>query len=555
MKYAFTIILFCICAIIVRAQDAGALPYTSGSPDAQPEIAIEALNRALAENPDSEELLKVRADAYETLKQYDKAVADYKRLTQMDPDEENFWYLLGRNQYKNGQLPDALKSLHHATRLNTKFLPAFHAKIQILLDLHQDEAALKVSDSTLRFGETAMTYFLQGEVNRRMKSLQKAEWAYQSATKIDKGFIEAYIAIAEINASTGKARETLEAAEAALGIDPDSHEALIARSRGFALLKNYTDAIDDVTEAIKLDPENINAHYWRGNYYRDSNKPKEAIKDFEMALKFQPDNWQAIAGRADAFAKTGDKKTAWEAYQKLLDTANNYTEKETIIQLANQQIFELNREDRAPILALTDPKPENFMIQIPDDRSSATIRGKVTDESPIRSLTINGINVPVTLTGTDYEFATVVNLGNLKEIQMEVSDVYNNTTHVTYRLDRTETGKPQIELFTPKSSDKGVIILADNSTTLYVEGKVTDESAIASIVVDGKVVDFEQDGENPIFSAIVNISNKTRFQIIATDRFGNVSEQTYILEKLTTATTGTQSDVPEGFPAVEPASQ
>jgi len=552
MKYACVILFLCICTVFVRAQDVDAILHTADSLSAQPEIAVEILNRALVENPDSEELLKVRADAYENLKLYDKAVADYSRLTEMEPDEENLWYVLGRNQYKNGQLADALKSLNRATQLNPKYLPAFHTKTQVLLDLHQDEDASKVISSALNIGGTAMTFFLQGEVYRRQKAWQKAEWAYQEATKIDKGFIDAYIALAEIAVNTNKARETLEAAEAALGIDPDSQEALIARSRGFALFKNYTDAIDDVAEAIKLNPNNINAYYWRGTYYRDTNKPKEAIRDFEMVLKFQPDNWQAIAERADAFAKTGDKNTALEGYQKLLAIATNYSEKETITQLANRQIFELNREDRAPVLTLIDPKPENFIIQVPDDHPSITVKGKITDESPIRALTVNGQNVPVTLVGSDYEFATVVNLDNVQEMQLEASDVYDNTAKIAYQLVRTEIGKPQIELITPKPSETGVITLVDHSATLSVEGRVTDESAIVSIVVDGRTVDFEHEGINPFFSTIVDINNKTRFLITATDRFGNTTEKTYTVEKLTTAISGTNA--PEENPTVEPAS-
>ena len=532
MKRAGIIVLFWVCAIVVRGQDVSAILHVADSLSAQPDKAMEIINRALDEYPDSEELLKVRADAYENLKQYDKAVADYTRLTQIDPDDEVLWYALGRNQYMNGQLTDAMKSLHRATGINPKYLPAFHTKIQILLDLHQYDAALKVSDSTLNIGATARTYFLQGEVNSRLKLWQKAEWAYQGATKIDKGFIEAYIALANIAANTNKATEALEAADAALGIDPDSKEALIASSRGFALSKNYIYAIDIVSDVIRMDPGNVDAHYWRGTYYRDSNKPQEAIKDFEFVLKFQPDNWNAIAERADAYAKTGDKKTAMDGYLKLLDIAANYPEKETITQFANRQIFELNRENRAPTLVLVDPKPENFDISVPNNLSSITIKGKITDESPIQSLTVNGQKVPVTPVGSDFEFAAVVQLANVREIKMEVSDLYNNTTKVAYQLLLTETGKPQIALFTPKPSENGVITLSDNGTTLYIEGKVTDESAIASILVDGKAVDFDHEASNPGFTAIIDISNKTRFSITATDRFGNTTEQTYTLQKL-----------------------
>ena len=436
MKFAGAVFLFFLCAVITRAQDIDAVLNMADSLAVNPEIAVEILNRALADNPDSEELLKVRAEAYENLKLYDKAIADYRKLTQLDPDEESFWYLLGRNQYHNGQFQDALKSLHRATRLNSQYLPAYHAKIQALLQLNQNDAALRVSDSTLNIGETATTYFLQGEVYSRLKLWQRAEWAYHSAVKIDRGHIDAYIALANVTATTNKARETLEAAESALGVNPGSIEALIVRSRGFALLKNYTEAIEDVTYVIELDPNNIDALYWRGIYYKDANRSMEAIRDFEQALKLQPDYWLAIVGRADVYAKMGNKDNALEGYQILLDIAEEHPEKETITQIAHRQIFELNREENPPILELTEPTHENFVISVPDDLPSIVIKGKITEESAIRSLIVNGQNTPVTRVGNDFEFAAVVNLENVQEVQIEVSDVYNNAVKVVYRLER-----------------------------------------------------------------------------------------------------------------------
>jgi len=446
MKRTCIIVLLYICAVAARGQDVDSILQIANSLSDQPDKAVEILSRALADHPDSDELLKVRAETYENLQQYDKAVADYMRLTQLEPEEENLWFRLGRNQYMNRQLPNAMESLNRATMLNSKHLPAYHIKIQILLDLHQYDAALKMSDYTLSIAETAMTYFFQGEVYRKMKIWLKAQWAYQGATKIDKGFIEAYIALADIAINTNKVREALEAAETALRIDPDSKEALIARSRGFALSNNFTDAIDDVSEVIRVDPDNVDAHYWRGTYYRDTNRPKEAIKDFDFVLKLQPDNWQVIGERADVYAKSDDKKTALEGYQNLLTIANNHPEKETITKFANQQIFELYREDRAPELTLIDPKPNGFDILIPDNMRSITIKGKITDESPIQLLTVNGQIIPVTPVDSDFEFAVVVNLENVQEIFIEVFDIYNNVSQVSYRLVIIESEKSQIVL-------------------------------------------------------------------------------------------------------------
>ena len=532
MKRVGIVILLCICAIVAQAQDIEALLYEDELLHEQPEMALGILNRALEENPDSEELLKVRAEVYEIMQQYERAIADYLRLTQMSPDDERHWYLLGRNQFNNGQLQDAMRSLNRATRLNSIFLPAFHTKIRILLQLGQNEAALRVSDTTLNIAATATNYFLQGEVQSRLRAWRQAEWAYQSATRIDRGYIEAYIALANIAVITNKPIEALEAAEMALGIDPDSQEALIARSRGFALLRDYFNAIEDVSYVIEINPDNIEARFWRGTFYMEANRPQEAIGDFEHLLKLQPNHWEAIAGRADSYAKIGNRAVALEGYQKLLTIAENFPERDAIIQFANRQIFELNRENRAPVLTLTDPVPENFDLFVPDNLQSITIRGTIIDESPIKSLTINDQNVPVTQIGNDFEFIAIVALANVQEIRIVVSDVYDNITNDAFNLIRTETVAPEISLFTPRPSENGVITLTDNETSLYIEGRITDESPIVSILVDGRAVDFNQNETNPAFSTIMDISDKTRFTITATDIYGNTAERVYIIEKL-----------------------
>ena len=68
MKRVGKIFLFCTCAIIAQAQD---MLNIADLLHDRPETAIEILNRELEENPDSEELLKMRAEGYEIMKQHD----------------------------------------------------------------------------------------------------------------------------------------------------------------------------------------------------------------------------------------------------------------------------------------------------------------------------------------------------------------------------------------------------------------------------------------------------------------------------------------------------
>jgi tetratricopeptide (TPR) repeat protein len=110
LKHIGGVILLCVCAIAVQGQGIDDMFHDTEALHEQPEMAMEIINRALEENPNSEELLKVRAEVYTILHQYERAIADYMRLTQLSPDEERHWYLLGQNQFFNGQLQVATRS-------------------------------------------------------------------------------------------------------------------------------------------------------------------------------------------------------------------------------------------------------------------------------------------------------------------------------------------------------------------------------------------------------------------------------------------------------------
>jgi tetratricopeptide (TPR) repeat protein len=522
-------------AVAAHAQDVDMLIQKTDSLAEYPEMSLEILNKAVFANSQSEELLKVRAETYEHLKQYGKAAEDYQKITLLSPDDEHVWYLLGKNQYEDGQYEEALQSVNRSVEINAQYIPAYHLKINILLQTNKPNEALKVSNATLRVGETAMNYFLQGKVNDRLNARQQAEWAYSKAVKLDKGFIEAYIALSNLAAVLNKAEETLVNAEAALAINPDSEEALIARSRGWALQEQYGDAIEDVSYVIKLNPQNAQAYCWRGTYYHETNKNKEALQDFENALKIDPENRQALAGRADTYAAMGNKQAALDDYRKLQATVAEYPEKEAVLQLAGRKIFELNRENRAPQLMLENTN--DFYLKVPDNKDHITIKGKVTDESPIGKLLVNRHEIPLIPIGDGFEFTADVPLDGLDDIEIEVADVYDNSSKASYHVVRNETSKPQIALFTPKADESGTMtIAAGDLSILYIEGKITDESNIVSIEIEGKAVDFDHEDTNPTFSAVLDVSLKSRFTITVIDQYGNSTEQIYPIEKITDST-------------------
>jgi uncharacterized caspase-like protein len=66
---------------------------------------------------------------------------------------------------------------------------------------------------------------------------------------------------------------------------------------------------------------------------------------------------------------------------------------------------------------------------------------------------------------------------------------------------------------------------------MYIEGKIGDESLIKSILIDGVSASFKIDEMNPTFSATINVSNKNKLVITATDIYGNEKPCTFTINR------------------------
>jgi len=92
---------------------------------------------------------------------------------------------------------------------------------------------------------------------------------------------------------------------------------------------------------------------------------------------------------------------------------------------------------------------------------------------------------------------------------------------MVYNLVRTETSPPKIELVSPYASDNGEIYLTSNDPNLYVEGNISDESNIKSIMINGVTASFKPDQLNPKFSANIDIANQNELSVTVTDIYNN----------------------------------
>lgn len=494
--------------------------------------AIEQFSNAITLNPEYKEAYVMRGQAYELIKDYQKASDDFKRTVIFDPKSEVLLTNLGRSLNELNQNKEALDVLNKATYINRKYLPAYQEKIKAMIAMDKAFDALKVSDTTLALEANALNYYLQGVVTEKLNSTQKAEWAFSKCIKEDKKFVDGYIALAYLQANLNKLDEAMANCNEALKLEPTSRGALLARSKVFVKRQDYRNAIDDISRNIVNNPNDEEMFFIRGQYYQQFSQHQNAINDFNKVLTLNPKNSEALYNRAKSFEEISNFQAAIKDYESLVAISEFDAKAKIHLQQAKDRLFELNRENNPPKIALLEPEPKDkIVVEIPNNKSTVRVKGSVSDQSGVKSIKVNNTDVKFEIVNGNAEFTTDIPVEGSDVLSVTAVDVYNNIEKSNFSIKRTEIIPPRVAVVAPFASDNGEIYLDNNEPNLYIEGKITDESLIKSILIEGVSASFKMDELNPTFTATINVNNKNKVVVTATDIYGNQMPYTFTLNR------------------------
>jgi tetratricopeptide (TPR) repeat protein len=281
-----------------------------------------------------------------------------------------------------------------------------------------------------------------------------------------------------------------------------------------------------------MKPEDDQLFFIRGQYYQQFTQYQNAINDYNKVLMLNDKNAEAYYQRASCYEQVANFKSAVKDYEKLGSLSEYDVKARKLLDVAKKRLYELNRESNPPVVKLFDPLPhDKTVLDIAKDKKETTIKGRISDESEIESFQINGKSVPFVKNEDGYDFIASVNVDNVDMVAISATDVYKNTGDSKYSINRTEINPPAVAITTPYSSDNGEIYIDSNEPSVYVEGKVTDESLIKSVLIEGVSASYKLDDPNPVFSANVTITNKNKISVVATDIYGNQTEKEFPLNR------------------------
>jgi tetratricopeptide (TPR) repeat protein len=494
--------------------------------------AIEQLTKAIDLQPDYDKAYLARADAFEKLGMIREAAEDYDRATTFLEKDQEVFYEAGRLYYELADYEKAIDRLDKSIALKRNFVEPYQVKANVLIALEQYEDALDVAHNALALKENTNNFYLHGTVNEKMGSLEAAEADFINAVSEDHQHVPSLLALADVRLRLGKTDFALQHVNRAIQFDNENQQAYVIRSRIYVKKLDYPNAIDDVSKAILLNPDDTSMYFLRGVFYQDFTQHANAVNDFTKVLMLQPDNADALYKRAWSYEQVGNYREAIKDYEKLVSLSEFDGQAQKLLKEANVRLFELYREGNKPDLVILNPEPrEKLLLQYPKDSKVVSLKGRIIDESDIKSLKIEGIAYPIVQTEEGWEFLAALDIENRGDIFIQITDVYDNVSTIQYNIILTEVNAPYITIIAPYASDNGEIFLDSNDPDIYVEGRVQDESLIQTIMINGVLASYYPDELNPRFSANLNILNQNRITVTSEDIYGNRIEQEFMLNR------------------------
>jgi tetratricopeptide (TPR) repeat protein len=366
-----------------------------------------------------------------------------------------------------------------------------------------------------------MDYYYRGIIYTKLNNDLFAKKEFEKSISKDKKLPEPRLALAELLLRTNDAQGAMDQCNEILRNDDRNTAGYLMRSEVYMKSLDYPNAINDLSKNILIEPDNPEFYLYRGKAYQEFNQHTNAINDFSKYISLNKGNPDAYFARAKSYEEIMNYSKAMEDYTKITELSEFNQEARKMLKDAQSRLYELNRETVPPEITVVSPAPVNESMEIKGDNKSVLISGKIKDQSKIKAFSINDEAVTTVEKGGENEFLAKINVEGVDKLTMTAVDDYDNTKSVTYSLVRTEINPPQVLVLAPYASDDGQIYLDRNDPTLFIQGKINDESKIKSVFIDGVTASYPIGELNPTFTATIDIMNKNKIVVEAEDIYGN----------------------------------
>lgn len=523
MKRIYLLAILSIFTAVVTFGQSGKKFYKAGTEfyeSGKYEDAIVQFTSAISVEPAGTDYYFSRGEAYEKSGKYTEARSDFEKVLVFSTKNSDAVIHLGliANRIKNYK--EALSLLNKASGMDRRNYAIYPEKVISLIGLGRYDQALKVSDTALIIKPQAMDYYYRGVIYSKLDNEAAARKEFEKSISKDKELAEPRLALAELLINSNP-QEAMNQCNQVITKNDRNTAAYLMRAKVYKKNLDYPGAINDLSKDILIDPSNAEFYLERGVFYQEFNQHANAINDFSKYISIKPDSAGAYFKRAKSYEEILNYDKAIEDYNKIAALSEFDMRARKMLKEAQERLYELNRENVAPEIAMLSPVPVSDTIEIKGDLASLLVSGKIKDRSRIKEFLINGESVPIVEKNGNCDFLANIDLTGKNDITVKAVDDYQNEKQISYFLKRTEINPPSISLISPYTSEDGQVMLDSPAQFIAFQGKISDQSKIKSITVGNYNANYLPSELNPSFSATLDVSNINKFTVVAEDIYGN----------------------------------
>lgn len=234
-----------------------------------PEKQLAALTKRIGENKSDAQNYLLRAAVYDALKRYDEAIADYKMVNTLDPNNVKAYQNLAFDYSQKGLTDPA--NADGAIAANTRLIALEPTNTNHLL-ARGDLYGIKK-----QYPEAAADY------KKAIAQLPQGD-----ARRADIQYLVANLYLAAGNQAVAS-QEFTTYFSIAKSDHAKYYDALVLRGDLQRNSKNYAGAIADYSSYLAVKPGDVKVLKVRGQSYLDSGDEVKALADFETAARTAPD--------------------------------------------------------------------------------------------------------------------------------------------------------------------------------------------------------------------------------------------------------------------------
>jgi tetratricopeptide (TPR) repeat protein len=285
-------------------------------------------------------------------KQYDTAIADYKRATDKWSDNHTAWWGLGGAYAGKADWTNAAEAMSHAVQI---------APDQGMYQLFYGRFLYEKAVQSAREDQAKRENRKPDEVTPDLASVnfEKPLQHLQEAVKLNNELWRAHYYIGRIYRDTGKAKEAAEEMSKALSSGPTEPAPWVALAELYRQW-DYTDQAIQVAEngTAVVPGANDKSDIWFevGMGYDDKRLDDKAVDAFSKAIEAKRDNRKAKFQRGQAYFRKGDYSNAKRDLEEFSKAGGASVEFDK--QQASKMLIDIAAKSAVPGAPSEKPSPE-----------------------------------------------------------------------------------------------------------------------------------------------------------------------------------------------------